>query len=84
MKVSNDLDSLIDRFKKKDKIALAKLITIIENEPEKAHEVFKHFEDVKHDSYIIGITGSSGVGKSTLTGEICKHLLEEGKKIGII
>ena len=84
MKVSNDLDSLIDRFKKKDKIALAKLITIIENEPEKAHEVFKHFEDVKHDSYIIGITGSPGVGKSTLTGAICKNLLDEGKRIGII
>ena len=84
MKVSNDLDPLIDRFKKKDKIALAKLITIIENEPEKAHEVFKHFEDVKHDSYIIGITGSPGVGKSTLTGAICKNLLDEGKRIGII
>ena len=79
-----DLDSLISRFKKNDKIALAKLITIIENEPEKAHEIFKHFEDLKHDSYIIGITGSPGVGKSTLTGEICKNLLKEGKKIGII
>ena len=84
MKVSYDFDSLISRFKKKDKIALAKLITIIENEPEKAHEVFKHFEDVKHDSYIIGITGSPGVGKSTLTGAICKNLLDEGKRIGII
>ena len=84
LKASYDFDSLISRFKKKDKIALAKLITIIENEPEKAHEVFKHFEDVKHDSYIIGITGSPGVGKSTLTGAICKNLLDEGKKIGII
>jgi len=84
LKVSYDFDSLISRFKKKDKIALAKLITIIENEPEKAHEVFKHFEDVEHDSYIIGITGSPGVGKSTLTGAICKNLLDEGKKIGII
>ena len=84
MKSSYDLDTLIDRFKKKDKIALAKLITIIENEPERAHEVFKHFEEVKHDSYIIGITGSPGVGKSTLTGAICKNLLDEGKRIGII
>jgi len=84
LKVLYDFDSLISRFKKKDKIALAKLITIIENEPEKAHEVFKHFEDVKHDSYIIGITGSPGVGKSTLTGAICKNLLDEGKRIGII
>ena len=84
MKTTQDIDTLINRFKKKDKVALAKLITLIENEPDKAHEIFKHFEGVSHDSYIIGITGSPGVGKSTLTGEISKRLLEEGKSIGII
>ncbi len=84
MKKDYNIETLITNFKNKDKIALARLITIIENEPDKAHEIFKHFEDVKHDSYIIGITGSPGVGKSTLTGAICKKLLEEGKRIGII
>ena len=84
MKAAYDLDILIDKFKNKDKIALARLITIIENEPEKAHEIFKHFENITHDSYIIGITGSPGVGKSTLTGQVSKKLLEEGKSIGII
>ena len=42
-----DLDTLITNFKNKDKIALARLITIVENEPERAHEVFKHFENIK-------------------------------------
>jgi len=84
LKKDYDINALITNFKNKDKIALARLITIIENEPNKAHEIFKHFEDVKHDSYIIGITGSPGVGKSTLTGAICKKLLDEGKRIGII
>lgn len=84
MKVTYDIDTLISRFKNKNKIALAKLITIIENEPERAHEIFKHFEGKSHDSYIIGITGSPGVGKSTLTGEISKKLLEDGKSVGII
>ena len=81
---SYDLGTLVSNFKKKDKIALARLITIIENEPERAHEVFKHFEDVKHDSYIIGLTGSPGVGKSTLTGAIAQKMLDEGKSVGII
>ena len=84
MKKDYDINALITNFKNKDKIALARLITIIENEPDKAHEIFKHFEGVKHDSYIIGITGSPGVGKSTLTGAVCKKLLDEGKRIGII
>ena len=84
MKVAYDINTLISKFKEKDKIALSKLITIIENEPERAHEIFKHFENIKHDSYIIGITGSPGVGKSTLTGQITKKVLEEGKSVGII
>lgn len=78
------IKALVDKFKNKDKIALARLITIVENEPEKAHEVFKHFEDVKHESYIIGFTGSPGVGKSTLTGAIAQKMLNEGKSVGII
>ena len=81
---SHDLETLITNFKNKDKIALARLITIIENEPERAYEVFKHFEDINHESYIIGLTGSPGVGKSTLTGALAQKMLDEGKTVGII
>ncbi len=84
LKKNYDINTLIINFKNKDKIALARLITLIENEPEYAHEVFKHFEGFKNYSYIIGITGSPGVGKSTLTGAITKKLLDDGKSIGII
>ncbi|MFX0148744.1 MAG: methylmalonyl Co-A mutase-associated GTPase MeaB, partial [Candidatus Hodarchaeota archaeon] len=62
----------------------ARLISVIENEPNRVHEIFKHFENIKHDSYIIGITGSPGVGKSTLTGAISQKLLDAGKSVGII
>lgn len=84
--MTNDdiIESLVNRLKKKDKIALARLITIVENEPEKASKIFKHFENIKHDSYIIGLTGSPGVGKSTLTGAITQIMLDEGKTVGII
>ncbi len=84
--MTNDktIESLVDRFKKKDKIALARLITIVENEPENAYKIFKHFEDINNDSYIIGLTGSPGVGKSTLTGAISQKILDEGKSVGII
>jgi len=79
-----NIDELVQKFKDHDKIALARLITIIENEPEKAIEIFKHFEDKNHESYIVGITGSPGVGKSTLTGAITQKLLDDGKRVGII
>ena len=79
-----DIDSLVQRFKQKDKVALAKLITLIENHPETASEIFKHFHELTHESYIVGLTGSPGVGKSTLTGAISKKLLDEGKYVGVI
>ena len=84
LKKNYDINTLIKNFKNKDKIALARLITLIENEPEHTHKIFKHFEELKNDSYIIGITGSPGVGKSTLTGAITQKLLDEGKSVGII
>jgi len=79
-----DIPSLIEKFKNGEKVALARLITLIENNPDKATEVFKHFQNIEHESFIIGITGSPGVGKSTLTNAITKYLIEEGKKVGII
>ncbi len=84
MKREYDIDLLIRKFKEKDKIALGRVISIIENHPEKASDIFKNFNHIKHDSYIIGITGSPGVGKSTLIGIIAKKLLEEGKSVGVI
>ena len=84
LKKKYDINTLITNFKNKDKIALARLITFIENEPEHAYEVFKHFEGLRNDSFIIGITGSPGVGKSTLTGAITKKMLDDGKSVGVI
>jgi len=78
------MNTLIEKFKNKDKIALARLISIIENEPERASEIFKHFQNQKSDSFIVGITGSPGVGKSTLTGAISQKLLDSGKSVGVI
>ncbi|MHA1380364.1 MAG: methylmalonyl Co-A mutase-associated GTPase MeaB [Candidatus Helarchaeota archaeon] len=78
------IDELIKKFKNKDKIALARLISIVENSPEVAKHIFKNFAKLLKKSYIIGITGSPGVGKSTLTGKIAEKFMNKGKTIGIV
>ena len=47
MKKEYNIEELVQKFKEKSKIALARLITILENQPEKAPEIFKHFQDSK-------------------------------------
>ncbi|MHA1299235.1 MAG: methylmalonyl Co-A mutase-associated GTPase MeaB [Candidatus Helarchaeota archaeon] len=80
----NKIEELITKFKNNDKIALARLISIVENNPEVAKFIFKNFTKLLKKSYIIGITGSPGVGKSTLTGKIAEKLMDQGKTVGII
>ncbi|MHA1651529.1 MAG: methylmalonyl Co-A mutase-associated GTPase MeaB [Candidatus Helarchaeota archaeon] len=80
---TDNLEELIAKFKQKDRRALARLISLIENDPELAGKVFKHFNK-PNDAYIIGITGPPGVGKSTLINQLAQKLAEEGKRIGII
>jgi LAO/AO transport system kinase len=80
-----DIEELCERFKKHDKVALARLITLIENDPSLATEIFSHLNNVKNEAYIVGLTGSPGVGKSTLSGQIVKNLVEnKNMKVGVI
>lgn len=84
MEDSDQIEDLITRLKNQDKIALARLISIVENNPDTARSVFKKFEHLLKTAYIIGITGSPGVGKSTLLGNIAKKFLDQDKSVGII
>ncbi|MBD3196939.1 MAG: methylmalonyl Co-A mutase-associated GTPase MeaB [Candidatus Lokiarchaeota archaeon] len=78
------IENLCNRFKENDKVALSKLITLVENDPDSALEIFNKLNHVENESYIIGITGSPGVGKSTLTGQIVKRFTDQDKKVGVI
>ncbi|NVM56119.1 MAG: methylmalonyl Co-A mutase-associated GTPase MeaB [Candidatus Helarchaeota archaeon] len=80
---TDNIEELITRFKQQDRTALARLISLIENDPELANEIFRHFETAK-ETYIIGLTGAPGVGKSTLINQIVQKLLDQGKSIGIM
>ncbi|MCX7654464.1 MAG: methylmalonyl Co-A mutase-associated GTPase MeaB [Fervidobacterium sp.] len=69
-----------------NQIALAKAITIIENEPELIFKIEEKYRNKLKDSrsHIVGFTGSPGAGKSTLTDAYVSRLRQVGKKVGII
>jgi LAO/AO transport system kinase len=49
-----------------------------------AREVLKGLYPHSGRAHIIGITGSPGVGKSTLTDRLIQYLRQEGKTVGVV
>lgn len=83
---SAQLSELIKKLRKGDQIALAKAITFFENDPELIFYLQGELQEIltQSKSHIVGVTGSPGAGKSTLTDAYVSALRREGKKVGII
>lgn len=75
---------LVDGVRKGSVRALAKLITLVENEQPGAIEAMESIYPHTGNAYIVGITGPPGAGKSTLTDKITKELRRENHTVGII
>lgn len=67
-----------------DRRSAAKLITLIENEGPEKEEVLKRIYPHTGNTFVLGITGSPGAGKSSLVDEITKQIRAENLKVGII
>jgi len=63
--------------------ALARGLTLVENEIEPAPALLKHIQINRHIP-VIGITGPPGAGKSTLVNALVSFFVKEGKKIAVL
>ena len=73
-----------ERLLQGDKRACARLISMLENNEQEAFDLIKKLYNKSKGAYVIGITGSPGAGKSTLTDKLTKVLRKEDYKVGII
>jgi len=78
------IDELIERMRRGDKRATARLITLVENDEEKAREIISKIFPYTGKAKIVGITGPPGAGKSTLLDKLIKVAREEDKVVGVI
>ena len=75
---------LADGVLKKDKRALARLITLVENDAPDAISALRILHAHTGNAHIIGITGPPGGGKSTIVDKLAKELRKQKKTVGIV
>jgi len=65
-------------------LAVSRVITWLENEDERAWTLMKEIYSHTGNAYILGITGSPGTGKSTLTDGVTWQLRNKAQTVGIV
>lgn len=79
-----DLNKLFKDFEQGNRLALSRLITMVENHSEAYEEVIEKLYPYLHKIPRIGITGPPGVGKSSLVTELVHLIRKERDSLGII
>ncbi len=74
---------VVQQLQQGNKKALARCITIVENELDGYQEILTSLNFSKNTP-VIGVTGPPGAGKSTLINAVIKKLSDQGKSIGVI
>ena len=64
--------------------AVARLVTLVENDPPQAVPYLRKLFPHTGRCFTIGITGAPGSGKSTLVDQLSSYFRREAKKVGII
>ena len=78
------MDDLVAEVLQGSVKAMARLITLVENEDSRALQIMGAIYRHTGNAYVLGITGSPGTGKSTLTDKITAILREREQTVGVI
>src|SRR5947207_13224513 len=81
---SRRVADLVEAAREGDPRALARLITLVENDADELPEVAAAFAPYSGGAQVIGLTGAPGVGKSTTTNELVRALRGRGQKVGVL
>src|SRR5205807_2200712 len=76
--------SLAQRLLDGDRRALARAITLVEDDRPEGWELVREVYPHTGNAAVVGFTGPPGVGKSTLIGAVTKARREAGRSVGVL
>ena len=79
-----DTDALVERALAGDRVAIAKLLSLVEQGGAGARAVVSRLHPHTGRAWSVGITGAPGAGKSTLTDELVMCMRDEDLDVGVL
>lgn len=76
------LDDLAERFRRGDRLALSRLLTLAGRG--EAEALLHQLGPGAKRSRVVALTGSGGVGKSTLVGKLIEYLRGQGQSVAVL
>jgi LAO/AO transport system kinase len=78
------MNDLVQKMLAGDRLALARLITRVENRMPGVAEIMRSVQPRLGRAHVLGVTGPPGAGKSTLVDRLTAGLRAEGASVGVI
>jgi LAO/AO transport system kinase len=78
------VDTLAPRVRAGDTRAVARAITLVENDRPEARALLAELFPHAGDSLVIGVTGPPGAGKSSLVDRLTAHYRRAGRSVGVV
>src|SRR6266851_2096934 len=78
------LENIVQRLLNGDRRALARMVTLIENEIPVARRYLAELHQYAGKAHIVGVTGAPGAGKSTLVTHLVRELRRREQKVSVV
>ncbi|MFJ9662472.1 methylmalonyl Co-A mutase-associated GTPase MeaB [Streptomyces griseoflavus] len=79
-----DVSSLVAQAREGRPRAVARLISLVEGASPQLREVMAALAPLTGNAYVVGLTGSPGVGKSTSTSALVTAYRKQDKRVGVL
>lgn len=77
------LEQLLERFRRRDRLALSRLVSLVAR-GQQVEEILAGIGEPAQPARVVAVTGSGGVGKSTLVGKLIEQVRGQGQSVAVL